>query len=137
MGMDSVEAQSAPNSCYQIRFSYDWHCGSPFWCGNDAAIAKFGDYLIAPEALGLQPQTCERVLALSDWHDTALNWASPGDPGPWRQTECDRFNAAVEALLETIRAELSDEYELLDQQLRWSEDPDLDRYLADPDSFRR
>ena len=137
MNRDNVKSQSTLESRYQIRFSYDWHCGSPFWCVNDAALAKFGDYLIEPEALGLQPQTCERVLVLSDWHDTALNWDYPPDPGPWRQEECDRFNAAVDALLETVRAELSNEYELLDEQGRSGEDPDLDRYLADPKGFRR
>lgn len=122
---------------YQIWFSYDWGCDSPFWCGNDAAIAKFDVGPIEPEALGLSIQTAEKVRSLAEWHDTALNWDYPPDPGPWRQEECDRFNAAVDALLEVIRAELSEEYELLDRQCRFSEDPDLDRYLADPKGFQR
>ncbi|MBW4421090.1 MAG: hypothetical protein KME13_17945 [Myxacorys californica WJT36-NPBG1] len=122
---------------YQIRFFYDWGCDSPFWCDNDAARVKFDVGLIEPEALGLSIQTSERIRALAEWHDTALNWTYPPDPGPWRQEECDRFNAAVDALLETIRAELSEEYELIDRQWRASEDPDLDRYLADPEGFRR
>lgn len=122
---------------YQIRFFYDWGCDSPFWCGNDAARAKFDVGSIEPEELGLSSQTSEMVRALTEWHDTALNWDYPPDPSPWRQEECDRFNAAVDSLLETIRAELSKEYELIDQQCRAREDPDLDRYLADPKGFRR
>lgn len=122
---------------YQIRFFYDWGCDSPFWCGNDAAIAKFDVGPIDPEALGLSAQTAKAVRALAAWHNTALNWDYPPDPGRWRQEECDRFNAAVDALLVTIRAELSGSYELIDRQPRLSEDSDFDRYLADPKSFRR
>lgn len=122
---------------YQIRFFYDWGCDLPFWCGNDAARAKFDVGAIEPEELGLTPQTSKTVRALAEWHDTSLNWDYPPNPSPWRQEECDRFNAAVESLLETIRAELSEEYQLIDQQRRAREDPDLDRYLADPKGFRR
>ncbi|WP_088890572.1 hypothetical protein [Leptolyngbya ohadii] len=122
---------------YQIRFFYDWGCGWPFWSGNDAATVKFPEYCIDPKKLGLSEKTCERIDALGVWHDTALNWNYPPDPSPWRQEECDRFNAAVDDLVETIRAELGEEYELLDQQSRFQEDPDLDRYLADPQNFRR
>lgn len=103
---------------YQVRFFYDWGCDSPFWCGNDAAIAKFGVGSIEPEELELSTQTSKRIRALAKWHDTALNWAHPSAPGPWRQAECDRFNTAVESLLETVRAELSEEYEIIDRQWR-------------------
>ena len=122
---------------YQIRFFHDWGCDSPFWCGNDAARAKFDVGPIQPEALGLSAQTSEQVYALAEWNNTGLNWDHPPDPGPWRQEECDRFNAAVDALLEVVRAELGEEYEILDEEHRASEDPDLDRYLADPKGFQR
>jgi hypothetical protein len=117
-------------------FFYDWGCDSPFWCGNDVARAKFDVGSIEPEALGLSTQTSERIRALAQWHDTALNWTYPSAPSPWRQQECERFNAAVDSLLETVRAELSEEYELIDRQWRASEDLDLDQYLADPEGFR-
>lgn len=117
------------NENCQIRFFYDWCVDSPFWCGNDVARDKFDVGPIEPEELGLSIQTSERVRALAKWHDTALNWTYPSDPGPWRQEECDRFNAAVDSLLETVRAELSEEYELIDRQWRASEDPDLDRHI--------
>lgn len=131
------EAEPSTEHKYQIRFFYDWGCDSPFWCGNDAARAKFDVGPIEPETLGLSIQTSETVRALAKWHDTALNWDYPPDPGPWRQEECDRFNVAVDSLLETIRTELSEEYEIIDRQGRYYEDPDLDRYSADPMNFRR
>ncbi len=87
--------------------------------------------------LGLSHRTIEKIYALAKWYDTALNWDSPADPGPWRQEECERFKVALEALLEEIHAELSEEYELIDNQSRPNEDPNLDRYLADPKGFKR
>jgi len=131
------ETELSTKHKYQIRFFYDWGCDSPFWCSNDATRAKFDVGPIEPETLGLSIQTSETVRALAKWHDTALNWDYPPDPGPWRQEECDRFNAAVDSLLKTIRAELSEEYEIIDRQGRYYEDPDLDRYLAAPKGFRR
>ncbi|GAB4141280.1 MAG: hypothetical protein Fur0046_17200 [Cyanobacteria bacterium J069] len=125
-----------PQTC-QIYFFYDWGCDSPFWCGNDAARTQFDVGPIAPETLGCSAQTSAAIRALAEWHDAALNWNYPPDPVPWRQAECDRFNAALEALLDRIRAELSEDYELIDKQRRFTEDPDLDRYLADPKGFRR
>ncbi|HEX2091878.1 MAG TPA: hypothetical protein VHG28_05715 [Longimicrobiaceae bacterium] len=122
---------------YRIRFFYDWGVDTPFWCGNDAAYEKFDVGPIEPEHLGLSARTCERVRKLAVWHDTALNRDYPPDPGPWRQGECDRFNAAVDDLLRAVRSELSEEYELVDEQARFREDPDLDAYLADPRGFRR
>ncbi|HEY9910002.1 MAG TPA: hypothetical protein V6D18_20605 [Thermosynechococcaceae cyanobacterium] len=130
------DLQSSAERKYQICFSFDWSCDSPFWSNDDLAYAKFGSP-IRPEALGLSTQTSGTAYALADWHNTALNWTHPLDPGPWRQEECDRFNAAVDALLATVRAELGEEFEVVDRQGRYGEDPDLDRYLADPKGFRR
>lgn len=131
------EAEPSTEHKYQIRFFYDWGCDSPLWCGNDAARTRFDVGPIEPEALGLSAQTSEMARSLARWHNTALNWDSPSDPGPWRQEECDRFNAAVDAFLETVRTELGEEYEIIDRQGRYYEDPNLDRYLADPKGFRR
>ncbi len=128
--MSSIKPQ------YKIRFFYDWGCSDPFWNSNEAAKAKFGVGAISPGLLGLSHRTTEKIYALAEWHDTALNWDYPPHPGPWRQEECDSFKAAIEALLEDIHAELSEEYELIDEQCRPDEDPDLDRYLADPQGFK-
>lgn len=131
------EQKSSTDQEYQIRFFYDWGCDAPFWCSNDAARSRFDVGPIEPEELGLSVQISIRVRALAKWHDTALNWDYPPHPGPWRQEECDRFNVAVDALLEAIRSELGEEYKIIDRQGRYSEDPDLDRYLTNPKGFRR
>jgi hypothetical protein len=70
------------------------------------------------------------------WHRASLNWDYPPDPGPWRQPECDRFNAAAAKLLTDIRVELGPTFEVINRQDKMVEDPDLDAYLADPKGFR-
>ena len=64
---------------------------------------------------------------MAEWHDGSLNRDYPPDPGPWRQPECDRFNAASAVLLADIRAELGPEFEVIDRQARCEEDPELDK----------
>ena len=72
---------------------------------------------------------------MAKWYDLSLNWAEPQYPGPWRQSECDRFNAAAESVLADIRRELGEEFDVSGEN--WvTEDPDLDVYLSDP-GFRR
>src|SRR5438132_2929084 len=119
---------------YTLRFFFEWG-GGCLWPGNDAAYRDFafGPYdLLRPCPLPLSAETLERCRQTAEWYDTSLNWDYPPDPGPWRQSECERFNEAVRHLLATIRAELGGQFEVIDQQPRAVEDPELDAYLADP-----
>jgi len=120
---------------YKIRFFFDWQC-TPFWSGNDEARERF-DYPIQPEKLPLSQENIKKTYELSNWHDEALNWEYPPDPGPWRQDECNRFNAAANQLFESVHAELGEEFELVNEQRELNEDPDLDEYLKNPKEFRR
>src|SRR5689334_14115844 len=126
-------------SKYNLRFFFEWG-GGCLWPGNDASYKDFdlGPYdLLDPCPLPLSAATLERCRQVAEWYDASLNRNYPPDPGPWRQAECDRFNEAVRQLLAMIRSELVDRYEVIDQQPRVVEHPDLDAYLADPKGFRR
>lgn len=120
---------------YIIRYWFEWG-GGCFWGANDAAQKRFG-YFIVPEQLPLTENTIKRANELTEWHDQALNWEYPPDPGPWRQEECERFNQAAKDLLITIRQELGDHFEVIDELVEEKEDPDLDAYLQDPKGFER
>jgi hypothetical protein len=123
---------------YHLRYFFDWS-GGCLWPGNDLATRDFGagplDVATCP--LPLSARTVERCRQLSEWHDTSLNWDYPPDPGPWRKTECDRFNNEATKLLADIRRELGASFHVLNEHVDCFEDPDLDRYLADPGRFRR
>jgi hypothetical protein len=119
---------------YVLHFFFEWG-GGCLWPGNDAAYSAFGlgPYdLLAPCPLALSAETLQRCRQLADRHDTSLNWDYPLDPGPWRQAECDRFNAAVTELLTDIRRELGPAFEVLDRQTPAVEGPDPGKYLQTP-----
>jgi len=118
-----------------IRYWFEWKAGC-FWSANEATRERFGS-LIPPEELPLSEGTIKRANELVDWHDQALNWEYPPDPGPWRQDECERFNQAAKVLLITVRQELGDHFEVIDELVEEKEDPDLDAYSRDPRGFKR
>ena len=69
---------------YQIRLMFEWGGGS-LWCGNEAASRKF-DVGPVEDKLPLSNAVLERLNALSQWHDTALDREYPPDPSPWGPT---------------------------------------------------
>jgi hypothetical protein len=69
--------------------------------------------------------------------DTSLNWDYPPHPGPWREAECRQFNQAVHQALDRLRTGLGPAWQIHDEFEELHEDPDLDRYLADPTRFVR
>ena len=121
---------------YQLRYFFDPGSGCCLWAGDDATRGRFG-YAVDHTTLPLITATQARIDATLAWFDTALNREYPPDPGPWRQDECERFNATATALYATIAAELRPAFRLLDEHQPLREDPDLDAYLADPAAFRR
>ena len=64
---------------------------------------------------GLARATTRPLQDLGSWHDTALNWDYPPDPGPWRQDECEQFRTTLECILEKVPGELGADNELVDE----------------------
>lgn len=62
-------------------------------------------------------------------HSGYLNPLYPPDPSLWSQALCDRFNANVDRLVALLRQEIGNDYDILDEQIRYLEDPQLDHYL--------
>ena len=120
---------------FAARFFDDGGAGW-LWAANDETEARFG-YPIDHHNIGLPDAITEELDRLAEWHVTALNWDYPPDPGPWREPECVAFNAAVATVLRQLRAALASDWEIIDESKPEREDPDLDRYLADPGLFRR
>ena len=120
-----------------ITFWWEWRCESPFWPSNGIAHAQYGYGEISPADLGLPDEIVEKLAQLGRLHDASLNWEYPPDPGPWRQAECDLFNQESKALFQLCRDRLPPHILLIYEHKDLMEDPDLDRYLADPKNFSR
>lgn len=132
----------------RLDFYFEWR-GGCLWPADETALRRFGSgpleigvctqegQRLAGPKLALPAELLRRIEAMTLEHDSALNWDYPPDPGPWRQADCDAFNRSVDALVADLRAALAPEVEIVDKQIRYVEDPDLDRYLADPQRFQR
>lgn len=126
---------------YQLKFFFDYGAGGCLWGGNESTFEAFGvgpiDIVIAAKTGKIPQELLDEINRIDNWHATYLNSEYPSDPSLWRQDECERFNAAVDLLFENIVLALGEEFEVEDQQERYKEDPDLERYLSDPRTFRR
>ena len=120
---------------YQARFFHDW-TGGWLWAANDQTRQAYG-YNIDHHVIGLSDALAGELDRLAAWHDSSLNRTDPDCPSPWRQPECDAFNADVRSALVRLAIELGESWELVDEFPDVSEDPDLDRYLGEPAGFVR
>ncbi|WP_410674826.1 hypothetical protein [Amycolatopsis sp. cmx-4-68] len=111
-----------------MRFFFDAGSGTVLW--GEMGPADLDEL---PISAGLRAS----LDRLAEEYDGSLNWDYPPDPGPWREARCERFNAEVRAVLARLRAELGPGWEVEDEFLELHEDPELDRYLADPKGFKR
>ncbi|MGV9359547.1 hypothetical protein [Amycolatopsis sp. NPDC003731] len=109
-----------------MRFFFDPGSGAALW--DDAGPADLDE-------LPISASLRASVDSLVEQYDESVNWDYPPDPGPWREARCARFNADVHAVLGRLREELGHGVE--DRFTELHEDPELDRYLADPGGFRR
>jgi hypothetical protein len=113
-----------------LEFFFDCGC---LWAGNDATRHRLGCGPIdcmEPARLVLSDATRSLIEQVDYEHSTYLNPLYPPDPSLWSQDLCDRFNANVEKLIGMLRQELGADYDILDEQERYVEDPRLDAYLA-------
>lgn len=126
---------------YRIRFLFDYGAGGCLWADNELAKQDFGigpiDKAIADKTGKLSDEILKLIEELDDRHADYYNKDYPPDPSLWRQSECDGFNQQVDTLLNSLKRQLSPDFEIIDKQTRYSEDEDLEEYLKDTKGFRR
>jgi hypothetical protein len=104
---------------FQLTLMFEWGGGS-LWCLNDAASKRF-DVGPVEDRVGLTPQIKGRLHQLTEWHDTALNWEYPPDPGPWTKQEYDAFDVAALNVLGEIKSCLGPEFRVFYDKLGYFE----------------
>lgn len=125
-----------------LRFFFDYGAGGCLWAGDAETRASLGvgpldagpfgldGLALSPSRLRLS-ETARRLRDQLDFqHSCYLNPLYPPDPSLWSQPLCDQFNADVDRLLALLRQELEKDYNILDEQPRYAEDPRLGDYLA-------
>ena len=134
--IDGSGRRTCPAVC-EMNVSFEPGAGVFLWCYDPDDEQRWGGNPIDPAGLPVSAELRAELTRLGQWYDTSLNWAYPPDPGPWRQQECDRFNTAATAALDRLRSELGADWEVIRDFADQYEDPDLDRYLANPAGFQR
>jgi hypothetical protein len=99
---------------YKLRFFFDAGAGTCLWAGNEAASHDY-DYAIMPDQLPLTPTVRQEVENLVSWYDTGLDWNNPGGSSPWNEAELHKFILAAQETLQTLKEELGEDYELMDE----------------------
>ena len=117
-------------------FSFEWGVGVLLWLHDAEDVTEWGNP-VGENDLPVSAELRDELTRLVEWHDHAVNWRYPPDPGPWRQDECDRFNRAASEALRRLRDELGPTWDIVRDVADTREDPDLDRYLAGPRGFDR
>jgi hypothetical protein len=118
------------------RFFFDYGSGTLLWM-TGTEDRETWEYDVDLGRLPISHALRDELLSLVEQYDTSLNWDYPPDPGPWREPRCLRFNDAAHRTLGLLRQELGPVWRIADEFRELHEDPDLDRYLADPKGFVR
>ncbi len=118
------------------RFLFDAGSGTALWITTPEDHDQRG-YAADLRGLPVSQALHDELESLIAMYDTSLNWDYPPDPGPWREPQCRRFNHAVHQAIQRLREELGPAWQIHDKFTDLHEDPDLDRYLADPSGFTR
>src|SRR5512145_1503231 len=95
-------------SIYQLKLMFEWG-GGCVWCDNDIAFKHFGVGPIEGR-LPLSPQIRDQLEVLTAWHNQALNWDAPREPGPWTADEYHRFDHAAQQMLQMIQVALGTDF---------------------------
>ncbi|WP_025131381.1 hypothetical protein [Pseudomonas sp. PH1b] len=99
----------------RLHLLFEWG-GGTLWSANDTARACLRPGPVE-EQLPIDPTILEQLNALSQWHDSALDWADPLAPSPWTAQEQAHFDQAALALVQLLEVELGSDYEVIYQRL--------------------
>lgn len=98
---------------YRLRYRFECGLGACLWALDDATRDRFGDVVDAAD-LPLPENTWRRVIYLTAWYDTGLDWSYPPDPSPWDAEEHARFDTEARRMLHTLREQLGPAFEVED-----------------------
>lgn len=97
-----------------MRYRFSPMFGICLWSSNAEAVAKF-DYGVDSSTLPVPENTWRRMLYLSAWWDTSIDWNYPPDPSPWDDEERRRFNVEAQKMLALLREQLGADFEIVDE----------------------
>lgn len=108
---------------YRVRFFFDYSAGGCLWAANEKTFKDFGcgpiDKLIAEKTKKISMQTLKQIDNLDAEFSQSINSADPSGPSLWGQKENKAWSKKVDALLHVLKNELADDFEIIDEQIRF------------------
>ena len=105
---------------YELLLMFEWR-GGCLWCLNDAAREAF-DVGPVEDRIGLTEEILTKMDKLTEWHDTALNWDYPPDPGPWQKAEYEAFDIAALEIMYEVKKCLGPKFRVFYDKLGYFEE---------------
>lgn len=103
---------------YKLRYRFDYASGGCLWAADDRTLERFGPGAFDEEIPALSAETLKEIELLQDKFETILNPYDTDLPPLWLKQDCEIFNHRIDQLLKKIRAEIGEEFEIIDRQLR-------------------
>jgi hypothetical protein len=98
----------------RIRLFFEWG-GGALWCGNEAALQLY-DVGPVEQKLHLPAALLARIHAMSEHHDSALNWSDPKEPGSWSEADYAEFCGQIEQLRADVAEALGPAFTVVNEQ---------------------
>ncbi|MFH8574196.1 hypothetical protein [Streptomyces sp. NPDC017993] len=101
-----------------LRFFFEYGVDTPLWPGPSGSPdleSRYG-YPCDLEKLPITPVTRGDLARLAGWYQSSLNEEYPPGPSPWSADEQELFRRQADAVLETLRLELGEDWTVEDRR---------------------
>jgi hypothetical protein len=112
--LPETSIHSSEETFYSLRFFYDY-TGFCLWSNNSKAIERFGYAIDHNQNLGLSEDVILKTNLMLDWFLKSINMDDPTAPCDWSKDECDWFNQETQILLNLLRNNLGQDFEIIDE----------------------
>lgn len=129
----NVTEPGQPEPLYEGYFDVEFGVGAVVWIYDSDIQPQWGNLVRLDdpeEGLPISEGLRQETERLGSWYENSLG--GEGEPlSPWRQDECDRFNADALAAFYRVRDEIAPTWVIECMLSLKYEDPRLDRELAE------
>lgn len=84
--------------------------------GADSFTQETYDYPVDHWKLPISENLKYKLQHIISWYDTSIDWSYPPDPSPWSWEERKQFIGQSAEVLALLKAELGENYEILDER---------------------
>ena len=96
---------------YEMKYMFDWGSETCLWSTNEASFEWY-DYPVEINDLPISKEMKQRLEAVIDRHDKALNWSNPAGELLWDESQQKNFYKDAIDLYYSLCNELGSDYKV-------------------------